>query len=84
MSTSDITPDQLLSAIEHVPPARWDEVLHAIESLQSTERSVTAGIQTGRDLMNSELIGIWSDRADVANGSEFAQKLRKQAEQRGQ
>jgi hypothetical protein len=85
MSTSDITPDQILSAIEQVPPARWGEVLHVIEGLQSSNQSETAArpVRTGRDLEKSELIGIWADRAAVASAQEFAQELRREAEQRG-
>ena len=31
------------------------------------------------DLLNSEIFGIWRDRADIADSSEFARKLRSEA-----
>ena len=85
MSTADVTPELILSAMQHVPLERWGEVLHVIESLQSSERSAAAAaspVRTGTDLRNSVLIGIWAERSDLGNGHEFARELRRQAEQR--
>ena len=31
------------------------------------------------DLLNSEIFGMWRDRADIADSSEFARKLRSEA-----
>lgn len=85
MSTVDVTTEQILSAMRHVPAERWGEVLHVIESLQSSKRSAAVAnlpVRTGTDLRDSDLIGLWADRSDLGNGREFAQELRRQAEQR--
>lgn len=85
MSLADVTSEQILSAIQHVPAERWGEVLHVIESLQMSEPSgvpATPPVRTGTDLRNSDLIGIWAERSDLGNGHEFARDLRRQAEQR--
>jgi len=86
MSSSHVTPDQILDAIRLVPAARWGEVLHVIESLQGAKQNGTVApqaVRTGQDLKNSDLIGIWADRPDLTDSREFAQQLRHQAEQRG-
>ncbi len=83
MSLPDVTPDQILNAMQHVPTGRWSEALRAIESLQnlpdSTATSASA-VRTGNDLRNSGLIGLWADRQDIANNHEFARELRREAE----
>jgi hypothetical protein len=87
MSSNSITPQQILDAIQHVPEDRWQEVLQTIESLQTkapTAPSAPSPVRTGTDLRGSQLIGIWSNRTDFANGHEFARWLRRQAEQRNQ
>ena len=85
MLLPDVTPDQILDAVQRVPVQRWGEVLHAIESLQDPPGSTaeaSSPVRTGTDLRNSGLIGIWADRPDVANSQEFARELRRRAEQR--
>jgi hypothetical protein len=85
MSLPDVTPDQILDAIQQVPTVRWGEVLRAIKSLQdSPDATTSAGsaVRTGTDLRDSALIGIWADRNAIANNHEFARELRRQAEQR--
>lgn len=84
MSRPEITPDQILNAIQHVPPERWAEALRAIENLQeppTISEPTSSCLRTGTDLLDSPLIGIWSDRSDVANNHQFARELRRQAEQ---
>jgi len=39
-------------------------------------------IRTAGDLLDSGIIGIWADRADLGDGREFAARLRRQAESR--
>ena len=34
---------------------------------------------TLHDLLNSEFLGMWSDRADITDGAEFARKLRSES-----
>ncbi len=38
---------------------------------------------TAREFLTSPLIGIWADRDDMGDSSEFARRLREQAESRG-
>ena len=41
-------------------------------------------IRTAQDLAESDLTGLWADRSDISSGSDFASRLRKEAEiQRG-
>jgi hypothetical protein len=85
MSAADITPEQIISAIQFVPAERWGEVLHVIESLQvpaSSNASAVLPVRNGTDLQNSDLNGIWGERSDLGEGQEFARELRRQAEQR--
>jgi hypothetical protein len=84
MSSPEITQQEIFDAIQRVPTERWGEVLHAIEILQVSPASASSSkpVTTGTDLRDSELIGIWADRADMANSQEFARELRQQAEQR--
>ncbi|MGC1377256.1 MAG: hypothetical protein WA821_13585 [Anaerolineales bacterium] len=37
---------------------------------------------TGKDLLDSGLVGLWADRTDIGDSLEFAQALRAQAERR--
>ncbi|MBI4631747.1 MAG: hypothetical protein HY740_08555 [Chloroflexi bacterium] len=38
---------------------------------------------TARDLLQSNLVGLWADRADIGDSVVFARQLRERAEQRG-
>jgi len=37
---------------------------------------------TGKDLLNSGLVGLWADRTDIGDSLEFARELRRKAERR--
>lgn len=37
---------------------------------------------TARDLLHSEIIGMWKDRDDIGDSSEFAHRLREKAQRR--
>lgn len=37
---------------------------------------------TGKDLMESGLVGLWKDRTDIGDSVEYARKLRREAETR--
>jgi hypothetical protein len=84
MSLPDVTREQILDALQHLPVERWSDALRAIEGLSSLPTSAAAAktVRTGTDLRNSALIGIWSDRTDIANNHLFAREVRRQAEQR--
>jgi hypothetical protein len=82
MSPSNVTPDQILDAIQRVPVERWSDVLNVIESLQASPapaEPTLSPVKTGTDLRDSDLIGIWADRTDVVDSQEFARGLRRSA-----
>lgn len=76
--TDPITEQDIVESLHRVPSARWKDVLVYLDSLQHTDDVVT----TGTDLVDSELIGIWKDRDDIADDHEFARRLRSDAEHR--
>jgi hypothetical protein len=87
MSSANVTPQQILDAIQRVPEVRWPEVLQTIERLQTNpaaEPNTPTPVRSGADLRGSALIGVWADRTDIVNSREFAKDLRRQAEQREQ
>ena len=50
-----------------------------------TQLYVTAGDKrpmTGKDLLESGLIGMWKDRTDIGDSAEYARKLREEAQTR--
>ena len=50
----------------------------------TAENAGVAPIRTGADLVGSDLIGIWSDRADITANHEYARQLRRRAEYRNE
>ena len=47
-----------------------------------TERLPVRHALTARDLLNSDLIGMWQNRADIRDSAAFARQLREQAQNR--
>jgi hypothetical protein len=47
------------------------------ESIEEPRRHMTA-----KDLLESGLVGIWADREDIGDSSEFARQLREKVEKR--
>jgi hypothetical protein len=85
MASAAVTTEQILHALQRLPAERWGEVLHVIEELdspQSTTVPTQSPIRRGTDLRNSALIGIWAGRDDLGSSREFAEQLRRRAEQR--
>jgi hypothetical protein len=85
MVSSRVTSEEIMSAVQQVPMERWGELLRVIESLHPIEETSEASklsIRTGADLAGSDLIGIWGNRTDLGDSQQFAQGLRRQAEQR--
>lgn len=73
----------ILDELHDLPKERWGDVLTFIRCLRMDSRSaVDQPVVSGADLVGSELIGIWSDRTDIADSREFARQLRHQAEHR--
>ncbi len=83
MSATFISEKQILEALHRLDPSRWDEVLDFISYVQHRASAQTAAPPcTARDLLQSELVGLWADRADIGDSLTFARQLREQAERR--
>ena len=54
------------------------EVTIETETAEPPRRQMTAA-----DLLNSGLVGMWADRDDIGDSSEFARQLREKAQRRG-
>jgi len=68
--------------LKEVAVAENQRVRLTIES--SPEPPANKPIRTAQDLIESGLAGIWSDREDIHNSQDFANRVRKEAEaQRG-
>ena len=84
MSTSGVSPDQILEELQSLESSRWSEVLDFIGYL----KTVTARTQsharelTARDLLKSGLVGMWANRDDIGDSLSFARRIRQQAEHR--
>lgn len=88
MNTQPITEKMILKALLSLEPERWIEVWNFIGYLnqhprkakpQSSRRPMTA-----RDLLQSDLVGLWADRTDIGDSAVFARQLRERAERRGE
>ena len=86
MITERVTQKQILQELHDLEPSRWFEVLDFIgylKHLAIPERQQTRPRKmTARDLLQSDLAGMWADREDIGDGLSFARHLRKQAEHR--
>jgi hypothetical protein len=86
MTTGEVTQKQILDELRGLEPGRWSEVLDfigylkhrvSLEEAQPQSRQLTA-----RDLLHSDLVGLWADRDDVGDSLLFARQLRRRAERR--
>lgn len=86
MTTGTVTEKQVLDELRGLEPGRWLEVLDFIGYLKhraTLERTQTYPRElTARDLLASELVGLWADRDDIGDTLAFARQLRQQAEHR--
>jgi hypothetical protein len=87
MQTSAVTERQIIHELQDLEPEKWSEVLDFIGYLKQRKvvaRKVQPHSQdlTARDLLRSDLVGIWADRADLGASPEFARSLRRQADNR--
>jgi hypothetical protein len=53
------------------------EMILLVEPLQTPEKLLTANL-----LLNSTLIGLWKDRAEIGNSASYARNLRERAQTR--
>jgi hypothetical protein len=73
------TLEKLLKQADRLTP---DEQLLLASRLIERVRQVNKPL-TGKDLLNSRLVGIWAKRKDIGDSITFARKLRDQAQSRG-
>jgi len=80
----NVSEQAILEALRQVPQERWGAVLEFLDSLRRTQPTDTAlpPVRTGKDLVGSDLIGIWADRTDIGDTRECARRLREQAAKR--
>jgi hypothetical protein len=74
------TLEKLLKQADRLTP---DEQLLLASKLIERVRQVNKPL-TGKDLLNSRLVGIWAKRKDIGDSVTFARKLRDQAQSRRQ
>jgi hypothetical protein len=86
MATGKVTEEQILDELHGLEAGRWFEVLDFINYLKyraTLERAQTRQQElTARDLLQSDLVGLWADRHDIGDSLSFARQLRQQAEHR--
>lgn len=86
MTTGTVTEKQVLDELRNLEPGRWLEVLDFIGYLKQRATLERAHARprelTARDLLQSELVGLWADRDDIGDSLAFARQLRQQAEHR--
>jgi hypothetical protein len=73
------TLEKLLKQADRLTP---DEQLLLASRLIERVRQVNKPL-TGKDLLNSRLVGMWAKRKDIGDSITFARTLRKQAQSRG-
>jgi len=73
------TLEKLLKQADRLTP---DEQLLLASRLIERVRQVNKPL-TGKDLLNSRLVGMWAKRKDIGDSITFARKLRDQAQSRG-
>jgi len=83
-----VSEEQLLAALRSLEPTRWADVLDFIAYLRwqdQTEAShfINKRVMTARDLLQSDLVGLWSDRQDIDDNLDFAHRLRHAADSFG-
>jgi hypothetical protein len=62
-------------------PFKSGEKIHVVISQPAMERE--RPFPTCEDLLESGLVGLWADRDDIADSTEFSKRLREQMEHRG-
>jgi len=88
MSTTKVTEKRILQELRQLEPVRWFEVLDFISYLKHHAMPAANSAQIGsreltpRDLLQSELVGLWADWQDISDSLSFARQLRQQVEHR--
>jgi hypothetical protein len=81
MAPETVNEQTILQELNQLPRERWTEVLTFIRSLDAPSSSDKA-VMTAGDLLQSGLVGLWADRADIGESQQFARRLREQAQTR--
>ena len=83
MATEGVNERTILQELDRLPRERWSEVLTFIRSLGPLQPSPgEKRPMTAADLLQSGLVGLWADRADIGDSREFARQLRERAQTR--
>ncbi|MGD8795060.1 MAG: hypothetical protein PVF47_21100 [Anaerolineae bacterium] len=85
MAVKKATEKQVLDELRELEPEQWFQVLDFIGYLKhrtAQEPRPQKHEMTGRDLLESGLVGLWADRTDIGDSSAFARELRQEAEHR--
>jgi hypothetical protein len=86
MTAERVTKRQIVEELRDLEPGRWLEVLDFIGYLKhlatSEHERARPRKMTARDLLQSDLTGMWADREDIGDSLTFARQLRQQAEYR--
>jgi hypothetical protein len=87
MQSAAVTEQEVLAELKELEPGKWAEVLDFIGYLKhraSTSRKDQAHSRelTARELLDSELVGLWAERRDISDSTAFARRLRHRAEHR--
>lgn len=80
-----VTENDIVRALHAVPVQEWGNILEFVASLQAAakdEGSADPPILTAADLANSDVVGLWANRADIPDSREFSRQLREKAQQR--
>ncbi len=84
MAFRKTTEQQILKELRKLAPGQWAKILSFIVSMRrrSTPRLEKPGLQalSAKEILNSDLVGLWSDRPEVENSLSFARQLRRNAE----
>ena len=82
----EVTETQILDALHQLEPHLRGEVLDFIAFLthrMHLERAPShTQLLTAADVLQSDLVGLWADRSDIADSVAVARQLRQQAEHR--
>ena len=80
------THNQILVELRGLERGHWFEVLDFIGYFnhRAILECAPTGLRelTARDLLRSELVGLWADREEIGDSISFARRLRQQAEHR--
>ena len=86
MSSQSVTQQQVIEELQNLEPERWFEVLDFIGFLKeraSREHEQLGVLElTARALLQSEVVGMWTDRDDIGDSLDFSRRLRRDAEHR--